>query len=444
MSVKERDPLTGHQTTGHEWDGITELNTRVPRAVWFSIGVTHVWALPSGSCCRPGRSSPIYTRGLLGTDQREQVEASGRRRRARRAPAGPTSIAAASRRPRSAPTRRSWRWWPAPAPRSSATTAPPATASTAPAARASRAWSTTPGSGAAMTRRCWRRCGSGSTPRIPTPGSRRCWPSAATASSTRDEVRSVAAYVQSLVGAGDGRRRGPRRRRRHLRRQLRLLPRRGGPRHDRARRARPDRRVLDLRRRRARASSPPSTAAGRGWMPAWEDRLSLADRKILAVYVLGLRSRRCRRRRMASGAARAASASPRSPRRSWCSRPSPPRTPTSLQVSFASQPDCVPHLKKPAMAAPAPCQRRRVRLPDDPHAAGVRNPQGRPAAAAREPARRGTCRGARPSSGCGQGGRTCGPTRLPSLLYGLGVFLVSLVVVGSCSASSSTTSCSRP
>ena len=36
MSVRERDPLTGHQTTGHEWNGITELNTRVPRAVWWS------------------------------------------------------------------------------------------------------------------------------------------------------------------------------------------------------------------------------------------------------------------------------------------------------------------------------------------------------------------------------------------------------------------------
>ena len=42
MSVKERDPLTGHQTTGHEWNGITELNTRVPRAVWFFIIVTHI------------------------------------------------------------------------------------------------------------------------------------------------------------------------------------------------------------------------------------------------------------------------------------------------------------------------------------------------------------------------------------------------------------------
>ena len=41
MSVRERDPLTGHATTGHEWNGITELNTRVPRAIWWSIGITH-------------------------------------------------------------------------------------------------------------------------------------------------------------------------------------------------------------------------------------------------------------------------------------------------------------------------------------------------------------------------------------------------------------------
>ena len=26
MAVKRRDPLTGHETTGHEWDGIKELN----------------------------------------------------------------------------------------------------------------------------------------------------------------------------------------------------------------------------------------------------------------------------------------------------------------------------------------------------------------------------------------------------------------------------------
>ncbi|WP_417244255.1 cbb3-type cytochrome c oxidase N-terminal domain-containing protein [Celeribacter sp.] len=38
----------------HEWNGITELNTRVPRAVWFFIIVTHIWALVYWVLSRPG------------------------------------------------------------------------------------------------------------------------------------------------------------------------------------------------------------------------------------------------------------------------------------------------------------------------------------------------------------------------------------------------------
>ncbi len=76
MSVKERDPLTGHQTTGHEWNGITELNTRVPRAVWFFIIVTHVWALAVWVLLPAWPLITTYTKGLLGTDQREEVQES--------------------------------------------------------------------------------------------------------------------------------------------------------------------------------------------------------------------------------------------------------------------------------------------------------------------------------------------------------------------------------
>ncbi|WP_099824478.1 cytochrome-c oxidase, cbb3-type subunit III [Oceaniglobus indicus] len=74
MSVKERDPLTGHQTTGHEWNGITELNTRVPRAVWFFIIVTHIWALVYWVLMPAWPLVNSYTRGLLGVDQQERVE----------------------------------------------------------------------------------------------------------------------------------------------------------------------------------------------------------------------------------------------------------------------------------------------------------------------------------------------------------------------------------
>jgi cytochrome c oxidase cbb3-type subunit 3 len=74
MSVRERDPLTGHQTTGHEWNGITELNTRVPRAVWFFIIITHIYALIVWITMPSWPLVFTYTKGLLGIDQRQTVE----------------------------------------------------------------------------------------------------------------------------------------------------------------------------------------------------------------------------------------------------------------------------------------------------------------------------------------------------------------------------------
>lgn len=74
MSVKKRDPLTGHQTTGHEWDGITELNTRVPRAVWFFIAVTGIWSFILWILLPTWPLVTTYTKGLLGVDQRDEVE----------------------------------------------------------------------------------------------------------------------------------------------------------------------------------------------------------------------------------------------------------------------------------------------------------------------------------------------------------------------------------
>ena len=73
MSVKERDPLTGHQTTGHEWNGITELNTRVPRSIWWFVGITHVWALVVWVLVPAWPLVTTYTKGILGTDQHEEV-----------------------------------------------------------------------------------------------------------------------------------------------------------------------------------------------------------------------------------------------------------------------------------------------------------------------------------------------------------------------------------
>ena len=74
MSVRERDPLTGHETTGHEWNGITELNTRVPRAVWWFIGITHVWAFLYWILMPSWPLITTYTPGLLGFNEKEHID----------------------------------------------------------------------------------------------------------------------------------------------------------------------------------------------------------------------------------------------------------------------------------------------------------------------------------------------------------------------------------
>ncbi len=74
MSVEERDRYTGHMTTGHSWNGITELNSRVPRlwyicfAIAFLFSVAYWVLMPAW----PGMES--HTQGLLGFDQKKVVK----------------------------------------------------------------------------------------------------------------------------------------------------------------------------------------------------------------------------------------------------------------------------------------------------------------------------------------------------------------------------------
>ena len=76
MSVEERDPHTGYLTTGHEWNGITELNTPVPHAVYFFLIVTFAFSLVYWVLMPAWPLGRTYTKGLLGADQREAVLAS--------------------------------------------------------------------------------------------------------------------------------------------------------------------------------------------------------------------------------------------------------------------------------------------------------------------------------------------------------------------------------
>lgn len=76
MAVGERDPYTGHLTTGHEWNGIKELNTPVPRPVYFFLIATALFALGYWVLMPSWPLGTTYFKGLLGSDQRAVVRQS--------------------------------------------------------------------------------------------------------------------------------------------------------------------------------------------------------------------------------------------------------------------------------------------------------------------------------------------------------------------------------
>ena len=75
MAEIERDDVTGRETTGHEWNGIKELDTPVPRGVLMFLIVTHIWAIAWWFLVPAWPLGTTYTKGLLGIDQRTTVEA---------------------------------------------------------------------------------------------------------------------------------------------------------------------------------------------------------------------------------------------------------------------------------------------------------------------------------------------------------------------------------
>ena len=76
MAVEERDPHTGYMTTGHEWNGIKELNTPVPRPVYFFLIATALFCVVYWVLYPAWPLGVTYTKGLLGIDQRTTVSES--------------------------------------------------------------------------------------------------------------------------------------------------------------------------------------------------------------------------------------------------------------------------------------------------------------------------------------------------------------------------------
>src|SRR5215510_7664287 len=85
VDQRERDSFTGYLTTGHEWNGIKELNTPVPRIVFFFLGITFLFALGYWILMPAFPLGATYTKGMLGADDRASVTQSVRQAAADRA-----------------------------------------------------------------------------------------------------------------------------------------------------------------------------------------------------------------------------------------------------------------------------------------------------------------------------------------------------------------------
>lgn len=86
MDIGKRDPVTGRVTTGHEWNGIEELDTPIPRVVLFFLTVTILFAIGYWIAMPAWPLWSTYTKGLLGIDQREVVARQVEEARQQRSP----------------------------------------------------------------------------------------------------------------------------------------------------------------------------------------------------------------------------------------------------------------------------------------------------------------------------------------------------------------------
>lgn len=73
MADATRDPVTGTTTTGHEWNGIEELDTPIPRVVLFFLSAATLFAIGYWLLMPAWPLGVTYTKGLLGIDQRQVV-----------------------------------------------------------------------------------------------------------------------------------------------------------------------------------------------------------------------------------------------------------------------------------------------------------------------------------------------------------------------------------
>lgn len=70
---RDIDHVTGVETTGHEWDGIQELNKPLPKWWLYVLYVTIVWSIGYWIAYPAWPLVSDYTKGMLGYSQRDTV-----------------------------------------------------------------------------------------------------------------------------------------------------------------------------------------------------------------------------------------------------------------------------------------------------------------------------------------------------------------------------------
>ncbi len=73
MANHDKDEATGAATTGHEWDGIRELNKPLPRWWLLTFYATIIWAIGYWIVYPAWPLVSTYSKGVLGYSQREHV-----------------------------------------------------------------------------------------------------------------------------------------------------------------------------------------------------------------------------------------------------------------------------------------------------------------------------------------------------------------------------------
>ena len=73
MSTVEKDAVSGTDTTGHEWDGIKELNTPLPKWWLYVFYACIVWAIGYWVLYPAWPTLSGYTRGVLGYSSRGEI-----------------------------------------------------------------------------------------------------------------------------------------------------------------------------------------------------------------------------------------------------------------------------------------------------------------------------------------------------------------------------------